>query len=281
MPDRESAVLADVLPYLRCPVCRATLAAAGPAVRCRRGHSFDVARQGYLHLAPGGVTHSGDTAAMVAARHRLLTSGAYDFIDAALVAAAPAGGGLVVDAGAGTGHHLAALLAARPAAVGLAVDVSKPALRRAARCHPRAGAVLADTWRRLPVADGVAATVLDVFAPRNGAEFARVLRPGGTLLAVTPTSGHLAELTGPLHLLRVDPDKDDRVASALAPWFRPDGDAVHTRRLPLSRDQVRAVVEMGPSAHHADPHEWAAAVAALPETVTVTASVRVSRYRSG
>lgn len=273
-------MLADVLPYLRCPVCHDPLAPAGPAVRCGRGHSFDVARHGYLHLAPAGVTHPGDTAGMVAARERLLTSGAYDFIDAALAAAAPPGGDLVVDAGAGTGYHLAALLDARPASVGLAVDVSKPALRRAARCHPRAGAVLADTWHRMPVADGVAATLLNVFAPRNGAEFARVLRPGGILLVVTPTPAHLAELTDRLRLLRVDPDKDDRVVSGLTPWFQPAGDAVHSRRLPLTRAQVRAVAEMGPSARHTAPAWLAAAVAALPEPVTVTASVRVSRYRT-
>ena len=48
-----------------------------------------------------------------------------------------------------------AVLAALPDAVGLALDVSKPALRRAARAHPRAAAALADTWQRLPLADAV------------------------------------------------------------------------------------------------------------------------------
>ena len=56
-----------------------------------------------------------------------------------------------------------------PDAVGLALDVSKPALRRAARAHPRAAAALADTWQRLPLADASTAVLLNVFAPRNGA----------------------------------------------------------------------------------------------------------------
>ena len=63
-------------------------------------------------------------------------------------------------------------------AQGLAFDVTKPALRRAARAHPRVGAVLADTWGPLPLADGSADVLLNVFAPRNGPEMRRVLRPG-------------------------------------------------------------------------------------------------------
>src|SRR6185436_12546810 len=85
-----------------------------------------------------------------------------------------ANSGLIVDLGAGPGHYLAEVLKRHDAAQGLAFDVSKPALRRAARAHPRAGAVLADTWGPLPVADAAAALILNVFAPRNGAEFRRV-----------------------------------------------------------------------------------------------------------
>lgn len=273
-------MLVDVLPYLRCPVCGQELARSGAAVRCGRGHSFDVARQGYVHLVRGGVTHAGDTAAMVAARERFLASGGYAFLDAALVAAVPAGStGPVVDAGAGTGRHLAALLDALPGAVGLAVDVSRPALRRAARAHPRIGAVRADAWRRIPVADRVAGVLLNIFAPRNGPEFARVLHRDGMLLVATPTSAHLAELAGPLGLLRVDPDKEDRVAASLARWFHRDGEQVHHVRLELTRQQVVDLVGMGPAAHHTAPAATAEAAAGLPDPVPVTASVRLGRYR--
>src|SRR5688500_14548478 len=126
---------ADVLAYLRCPVCGEPLGAAPGVLRCPRGHSFDVARQGYVNLSTGRSPHAGDSAEMVTARAEFLDAGHYDFISVALAAAARAGyhGGLVLDAGAGTGRHLAAVLDALPAAPGLALDVSKPALRRAAR----------------------------------------------------------------------------------------------------------------------------------------------------
>src|SRR5204862_7400467 len=135
----------------------------------------DLARQGYVDLTAGQVTHAGDTAEMLSARQALFAAGHFRVLTEALLAAlGDRPPGLVVDVGAGTGHHLAALLGARPHDVGLAVDVSKPALRRAARAHPRLAAARADAWRRLPVADGAAGLVLDVFAPRSGPEFHRI-----------------------------------------------------------------------------------------------------------
>ncbi len=63
------------LPYLRCPVCRDPLARAGDrALRCPRGHSFDIARQGYASLTRG-TPHDGDSAAMISDRTAFLTAG--------------------------------------------------------------------------------------------------------------------------------------------------------------------------------------------------------------
>ncbi|WP_405113856.1 23S rRNA methyltransferase [Micromonospora sp. NBC_01405] len=276
---------------LRCPVCAEPLAEAvagtGRALRCPRRHSFDVARQGYVNLLAGRAPHIGDTAEMVAARADFLAAGHYDLVSAALAEAArdvPTGAAdgaypLVVDAGAGTGRHLAAVLAALPDAVGLALDVSKPALRRAARAHPRAAAALADTWQRLPLADGSVAVLLDVFAPRNGAEFRRVLHPAGALLVVTPAEDHLTELVDALDLLRVDPAKADRVAGSLAGQFDEVATTVLRSRLELTHPEVATLVGMGPSAWHADPAARAARTAALPEPVGVTLAVRLSVHR--
>ena len=108
------------------------------------------------------------------------------------------------------------MLAALPGRAGICLDLSKPALRKAARAHPRAVAVGSDVWRRFPVADGSAAVVLSVFGPRNPAETIRVLGPAGIFLLVTPAPEHLAELVGPLGLLSVDAAKPQRVAAATA-----------------------------------------------------------------
>jgi 23S rRNA (guanine745-N1)-methyltransferase len=271
-------MLADVLPYLRCPVCRRQLSAQEAALRCPHGHSFDRARQDYVHLTSTPLTHTGDSPAMVAARETFLAGGHYDFIAAALVEAIPPTAGLIVDVGAGTGYYLAAVLDARPDAVGLAIDASKAALRRAARAHPRVGAVVGDAWRGLPVADRAAAVLINVFAPRNGAEFARLLAPDGVLVVVTPTGDHLGELVSALGLLTVDPAKEDRVAASLAPRFVERGTRVCEKSLLLRRADVAGLIGMGPSAWHVDPGELSARIAPLPEPIAVTARVRLSRY---
>ncbi|MFG1839083.1 putative RNA methyltransferase [Micromonospora sp. NPDC049175] len=292
-----------ILDRLRCPVCGDPLGQATDtgALRCPRRHSFDIARQGYVNLLTGRAPHVGDTAEMVAARADFQAAGHYDVISAALAAAAteavarlrasaatstvptpePGVGAypLVVDAGAGTGRYLGAVLAALPDAVGLALDVSKPALRRAARAHPRAAAALADTWQRLPLADASTAVLLNVFAPRNGPEFHRVLDPAGTLLVVTPDTDHLSELVGALGLLRVDPDKADRVTGSLGGHFTAVSSAVHRAELTLTRPEVATLVGMGPNAWHTDPEALTARLAALPEPVRVTVAVRVDAYR--
>ena len=242
------------LPYLRCPVCEDTLTRPDArTLRCGRGHAFDIARQGYASLSAGRVAHPGDSAEMVAARDAFLAAGHYAFIAEALAAAADRADGLAIDAGVGTGYYLAHLLDQRPTLAGLGLDVSKPALRRAARAHPRAAAAFADLWRPLPLADASASLVLNVFAPRNGPEFRRVLRPGGALLVVTPAAGHLRELIDAYGLLRVDPDKADRTSGSLGPHFAAGPTTTHQRLIRLTGEEVRTLIGMTPSARHLAP----------------------------
>lgn len=250
-------------------------------MRCPTGHAFDIARQGYVNLLPGDARPgAGDTLAMVRAREAFLTSGRYaPVIDAVVDVAGSPDAGCVVDVGAGTGHYLASVLEGLPDRAGIALDRSKYAVRRAARVHTRVGAVACDTWRRLPVHDGAASLLLNVFAPRNGAEFRRVLRDGGALVVVTPTARHLVELVQALGLLTVDAAKDDRVAATLDPYFRLDDRRVREETMRLGRAEVRSLVAMGPSAYHVEPDELDERVAALPDPMPVTLSVVVARYR--
>ncbi len=313
-------MLADIVEYLMCPVCRADVRLDERALRCANGHVFDVARQGYVSLLVGSrAPGTADSAEMVAARAAFLDAGHYGPLAAAVAdavaeavranvgaerepitetndgsrlrayrgAVMEAGRGLgqaegpesgrdsaegrraegrsapvIVDAGAGTGHYLAAALNAVNDGIGMAFDVSKHAVRRAARVHPRAGAFVADVWRPLPIRDGVADVVIDVFAPRNGPEFGRILRPGGVAVVVTPAAEHLSPLVGELGLLSVDEEKERRVARGM------EGFALAGRRtvafdMELDAGEIAQVVGMGPSAWHTDPAELDARIAAF------------------
>ena len=284
-PDdaHRTAVIETVLEALRCPVCGERLASGSGALRCATGHSFDLAKHGYANLLPGRGPAGADTPAMVASRADLLTAGHLRPVTAAVVDAARAAA--AVDPGSSwmsvraPGHHLSAVLDALPAHHGVALDVSKAAARWAARAHPRIGSVVADVWRRLPLADGCADLMLDLFAPRNGAEFHRVLRLGGTLLVVTPAPDHLAELVAPLGLIRVDPDKLERLDRSVGPWFEPIAVRDHTYQLSLSREETARFVAMGPSAWHTEPGALAARLAQWTEPVPVTVSVTLRTYR--
>src|SRR5437763_5008155 len=100
---------------LLCPVrdCHLALERTDRRVLCPRGHSFDVARSGYINLLQPQERRSnqpGDTAVAVAARRRLhdsgvtapLLHGIADMVDARPT-------DIVLDAGCGDGFYLGSL----------------------------------------------------------------------------------------------------------------------------------------------------------------------------
>ena len=259
--------LSQISGWLSCPVCGDPLELADRSLRCGRRHSFDIARQGYVNLLLRTAPPNADTPDMVAARHRFLTAGWYEPLTHA-VAEALAGTSRVLDAGVGTGHHLAAHLAATPDATGLGIDVSPAACRLAARRNPRLGCVVADTWAGLPVRDESVDAVLCVFAPRNPGEFARVLAPGGRLVVVTPSPGHLHELREQLGLLAVEAEKLHRLDSALEAFELTERTELQ-HSLELSQEAAADLIRMGPNAFHQQ---------ADPPAIRTTAAFTVSRF---
>ncbi|WP_327289514.1 putative RNA methyltransferase [Streptomyces sp. NBC_01198] len=280
MPALLPPALEPLLDLLRCPVCRACLRPTRGSLRCPEGHTFDIARQGYVSLLTGIRAISGDDAAMVQARNRFLSTGRYAPVHQTLTrmtADALPGQGTVVDIGCGTGYYLAGVLDQLPGTRGLGLDTSARALRSAARAHPRAAAASWDVFRPFPLVDQGVDVVLDVFAPRNPSEFHRVLRPTGRLIVVRPIERHLAELRGKIPaMVTIDPDKEQRLQQALDPYFQA-ADTQHVEyTTPLTRQEAIDLVGMTPSARHLT-HADLSGHGSLPSQVTV--SVLATSYQ--
>lgn len=187
----------------RCPLCAAPLKREAGAYRCPGGHSFDVAKEGYVHLLPPNQKRSalpGDDRDMVLARREFLSKGYYQPLLNTIcnqVLAFPGEAPVLLDAGCGEGTYTAgayrALLAAgrRPRAAG--TDISKFALRAAVKREKGVEFAVASSYR-LPLADGGADVLLNCFSPLALEEFRRVLRPGGRFLYVVPGPEHLWEM---------------------------------------------------------------------------------------
>ena len=256
------------------------------------GHSFDVAKQGYVTLAAGaGLKHKGDDMDMVNAREAYLAMGHFapfveavtgavqDALDSApLAESKPAS---LLEVGAGTGYYLAHTLDSIAEARGVGLDISPHAAKHLAKCHPRVGAVVADVWERLPIRDESVDAISVVFAPRNPAEFQRVLAPGGQVIVLTPGAGHLDELREPLGMLGVEEGKVERMYEQAEGFLEQVADPVDISfPIELDKASVAAQVGMSPSARHISAGELAERMAALPPTLTVTARARLDRLRA-
>lgn len=276
-------MLEEVVKTLICPVCGNDLRENKGSLICSKGHTANIARQGYVSLlGKYSGTHTADSAEMVAARERVLGAGLFDPVAEAIREEVAAPGrlddveGAIVDLGTGTGYYLAAALDAAPGRVGVGVDNSKFAARKAAKSHERAGAVVADIWDEIPVKTESAAIVINVFAPRNGREIERILATNGRLIVVTPNPDHLRELIEPFEMIGVDPDKEERLEKSLLEVADDLDDRSVEWAMELTPDQVRDLVQMGPSADRIDPGLLEELIAGLGERTAVTGSVRVS-----
>jgi 23S rRNA (guanine745-N1)-methyltransferase len=175
--------------------CRQPLVRDNRHVICARGHSFDVARSGYINLLQPQDRRSkqpGDTADAVAARRRLHDRGVTSpLLDAIKTMANMTADDVVLDAGCGDGFYLGSLDCDAHG-----VDISLPAIEAAAKRYPDCEWIVANADRFVPYAGAMFTRVLTITARMNGSEFRRVLRDNGKLLVAIPAPDDLVELRG-------------------------------------------------------------------------------------
>ncbi len=196
--------------------CGLALAREGRRLICPRGHSFDVARSGYINLLQPQERRSnqpGDTTAAVAARRRLHDRGVSEPVLLALAEMLGASAGdIVLDAGCGDGFYLGSL-ARWIGFEAHGVDISTPAIDAAARRYPECEWIVANADRFVPYSSESFSVVLSITARMNSGEFRRVLQPGGRLVVALPAPDDLVELRG------AGRDRTAKAVEAFAPDF--------------------------------------------------------------
>ena len=182
---------------LICPLCGNVLNRQEKQYVCPNRHSFDIARQGYVHLLPVQNKHSlnpGDTREQVLSRRSFLEAGYYAPIADALAEEAKALNivGEILDAGCGEGWYSAAL--ARELGLPLTgLDISKEAVRCAAAKYKDARWLCA-TAAHIPVPDHSVGLLMSLFAITLPEEFSRVLEEKGYFFQVLAAQDHLLGL---------------------------------------------------------------------------------------
>jgi 23S rRNA (guanine745-N1)-methyltransferase len=222
---------------LLCPVrdCHMALARSEGQMVCPQGHSFDVARSGYVNLLQPQERRSkqpGDTRAAVAARRRLHDRGVSEPLRKGIAEIMGASASdVVLDAGCGDGYYLGTM-SDETGFDGHGVDISIPAVDAAARRYPGCEWIVANADRFVPYADASFSVVLSITARMNAGEFRRVLREDGRLMVAIPAPDDLIELRG------AGRDRVDRTVGTFAREFK----LVDRRRVANSADLDAATV---------------------------------------
>ncbi len=259
-----------------CPICGADLTKDEKHWHCPKGHSFDVARQGYVNLLPVSQKHSlhpGDTRDMVAARKEFLDGGYYlpitQTLREILHRENPQA---VLDVGCGEGYYLTHALP--QGAEGWGVDISKDAVRYAAARNKHASWLVA-TGSHLPFGEESFDCVLSMFALTEAAEFSRVLRKNGLMVIVTAQRDHLLGLKEIIYPQLLPKEE------ALAPQYE---DFTLEQEIPLNFSFTLTSSAMVQNLLSMTPHFWriskdGALRAAETQSLTDTARVRFRLYR--
>ena len=193
------------MPYI-CPICQSPLQQHQPSKGyfCERKHHFDMAKEGYLNLLP--VQHKksqqpGDSRAMMRSRRNFLQAGYYQKMARVLVGiidkhVAEKPKMRILDMGCGEGYYCRQLdeLSQNRQQLDIhGIDIAKNAILAAAKKQSNARFIVASS-KQMPYADEYFDLLLRVYAPANDSEIARLLKPGGLLLMVTPGPRHLWQL---------------------------------------------------------------------------------------
>ena len=238
---------------LMCPVCRQPLNLTERTWRCEQGHSYDVAKQGYVNLHVVQHKHSknpGDTPESVDARRAFLQGGYYQPLQQAVVdLLKQLDVKAILDIGCGEGYYTSAMQQVVEHCVG--VDIAKTAVQCAAKLNPEVTWVVG-TGATLPVLDHSMDACTSLFSPIPQAEIARVLKDEGYLIVVTPASEHLYAMREAL-FEQVNPHTPEKFVEQLQDLFELKQEQIIDAPFVLEQQALKNLIAMTPYAYKASP----------------------------
>ena len=239
-----------------CPICQENLILVESSLKCSNRHSFDLAKFGYVNLAPQIKQSANYDKENFQNRQQILEAGFYQAIlegISDLLATKPSAK-IVLDIGCGEGFYSRKLQEVHPEKTFYAFDISKDSIQIAAKSEPN----WAVNWfvgdlARLPIKDASMDILLDIFSPANYGEFRRVLSKDGILIKVIPTENHLKEIRQMVQdqLTKKDYSNQD-IKEHFQEHFSIQSSQIVSLTKPITTEQRQALLSMTPLLFHVD-----------------------------
>ena len=239
-----------------CPICQENLILVESSLKCEHRHSFDLAKFGYVNLAPQIKQSANYDKENFQNRQQILEAGFYQAIletISDLLATNPSTQTLL-DIGCGEGFYSRKLQESHSDKTFYAFDISKDSVQIAAKSEPN----WAVNWfvgdlARLPIKDASMDILLDIFSPANYGEFRRVLSQNGILIKVVPTENHLKEIRQMVQdqLTKKDYSNQD-IKEHFQEHFSIQSSQIGSLTKSITPEQRQALLSMTPLLFHVD-----------------------------
>ena len=239
-----------------CPICQENLTLVESSLKCTNRHSFDLAKFGYVNLAPQIKQSANYDKENFQNRQQILEAGFYQAILEGIsdILATKSSSKTVLDIGCGEGFYSRKLQESHSDKTFYAFDISKDSVQIAAKSETN----WAVNWfvgdlARLPIKDASMDILLDIFSPANYGEFRRVLSQNGILIKVVPTENHLKEIrkTVQEQLTKKDYSNQD-IKEHFQEHFSIQSSQIASLTKPISAEQRQALLSMTPLLFHVD-----------------------------
>ena len=239
-----------------CPICQENLTLVETSLKCNNRHSFDIAKFGYVNLAPQIKQSTNYDKENFQNRQQILEAGFYQAIlegVSDLLAANPSAK-TVLDIGCGEGFYSRKLQESHPDKTFYAFDISKDSVQIAAKSEPN----WAVNWfvgdlSRLPLQDASMDILLDLFSPANYGEFRRILSKDSILIKVIPTKNHLKEIRQKVQDQLTNKDYSNQdIKNHFQEYFTILSSQTASLTKTITADQLQVLLSMIPLLFHVD-----------------------------